>query len=318
MILDADLINSKCVIKMNAQALRELVGNIQHQISKKYVFADIADSISAFLEARLSTGEYDAASTPEELASAITADLRHVSNDEHLRVRYFVEPHMPETDGDAVFEQNDRQQHVEQISFGISKIEFLEGNIGYIAFREFVEHGKAAEYITAAMTLLAKSNALIIDLRNCCGGDPATVTWLCSYLFNKRTSLSALHLRQNNKVEQFHTQDWVPGQRFGEEKPVYLLLAHYTFSGAEMLAYDLQATGRATVIGETSGGGAHACQFVWPTPHFSLLLPVAQPISPISKANWEKVGVKPDIPVNANDALVTAYDLAIADINSHT
>jgi C-terminal processing protease CtpA/Prc len=276
----------------------------------------VAESISQFLDSKLNDNGYDTGSTQEELANTITSDLRLVSNDEHLRVRYFAESHTPETDDDVVHEQNDRQAHVEKISFGISKIEFLEENVGYIDIREFVEHNRAAEYITAAMTLLSKSNALIIDLRKCCGGDPATVTWLCSYLFKKRTSLSALHIRKNNEVEQFHTQDWVPGQRFGEEKPVYLLMANYTFSGGEMLAYDLQAKGRAVVIGEISGGGAHACQFVWPTPHFSLLLPEARPINPITKSNWEKVGVSPDIPTSANDALSTAYNLAIEHIKS--
>ncbi|GLR12159.1 interphotoreceptor retinoid-binding protein [Chitinimonas prasina] len=301
---------------MNTENLHELITNIKNEVSARYVFPDVAQSISSFLESKLNTGGYSTCDSNEELANAITTDLRLISNDEHLRVRYSSEPHIPEADGDVIREQNDRQTHVEQIGFGIAKIEFLEENIGYIDIRELIEHNRAAEYITAAMTLLSKSNALIIDLRKCCGGDPATVAWLCSYLFNKRTSLSALHLRENHEIDQFHTQDWVPGQRFGEEKPVYLLMAHYTFSGAEMLAYDLQAKGRATVIGETSGGGAHACQFVWPTPHFSLLLPEARPINPITNSNWEKAGVKPDIPTDANDALATAYNLAISHLKN--
>ncbi|UTH73040.1 S41 family peptidase [Chromobacterium sp. IIBBL 290-4] len=295
---------------MNTETIFELISQLRHEIATRYVFPEVAESISSFLKSKLRDGGYAACDAPEDLAAAITDDLRRLSNDEHLRVRYFAEPHRPETEGDEVREQNDRQKHVEGMGFGIARIEFLDGNIGYLDIRELVELQRSAESISAAMTLLAKCEALIIDLRKCCGGDPATVAWLCSYLFKARTNLSALHLREAKALVQFHTHDWVPGQRFGEDKPVYLLQAHYTFSGAEMLAYDLQALGRAVVVGETSGGGAHACQFVWLTPHFSLLLPEARSINPITQTNWEKVGVKPDVDVGAEDALAVAAKLA--------
>ncbi|MDK2125355.1 S41 family peptidase [Parachitinimonas caeni] len=301
---------------MKTENLKELITNLRNEILLRYVFPEIAESINQYLESKLDEGGYSTFHQPEDLADAITADLQRISNDEHLRVRYFPEAHQPETEGETIYEQNNRQAHVENISFGIAKIEFLEGNIGYIDIRELVEHARSAEYISAAMTLLSKSKALIIDLRKCCGGDPATVAWLCSYFFKERTALSALHIRDQGIVEQYHTYDWVPGQRFGEEKPIYLLLAHYTFSGAEMLAYDLQTRGRATLIGETTGGGAHACKFHWPTPHFSLLLPGARPINPITQSNWEKTGVTPDIEVNANDALTTAHELALTHTKS--
>jgi C-terminal processing protease CtpA/Prc len=295
---------------MDPKITNTLIQEICTIVSARYIFPEVADSIVAFLDRQCLDGIYAACSSPDDLAERITSDLRRTANDEHLRVRYFAEQHKPEAEGETVREQNDRQAHVETISFGISRIEFLDDNVGYIDIRELVEHARSAEYITAAMTLLSKSKALIIDLRKCCGGDPATVAWLCSYFFNARTELSALHLRESASMVQFHTQDWVPGQRFGEGKPIYVLLAHYTFSGAEMLAYDLQARGRAIVVGETSGGGAHACNFYWPTPHFSLLLPEARPINPVTQSNWEKLGVQPDIPVNADDALSTAHRLA--------
>lgn len=294
---------------MNPENIAKLVEEIRNLVSGSYVFPDRANAATAFLSKQSQTGIYAACTSPEALAEQLTADLRAITDDEHLRVRYAEVPHTPEAEGDIVHEQNNRQAHVEQIAFGISRIEFLEGNVGYIDLSELVELKRSAEYISAAMTLLAKCRALIIDLKNCCGGDPASVAWLCSYLFDARTELSALHPRGEDIV-QFHTQDWVPGQRFGEKKPVYILLAHYTFSGAEMLAYDLQARKRAVIIGEASGGGAHACKFHWPTPHFSLLLPEARPINPVTQANWEKIGVQPDVPCGAGDALAVAHRLA--------
>lgn len=295
--------------KMNPENIVTLVHDIRKLVSQSYVFSDLAHATAEFLEKQVHKGVYAACPSPDALAEQLTADLRVITDDEHLRVRYTREPHTPEAEGDIVHEQNDRQAHVEQIAFGISRVEFLEANVGYIDLRELVELKRSAEYISAAMTLLAKCRALIIDLRNCCGGDPASVAWLCSYLFDARTELSALHPRGGDVV-QYHTQDWVPGQRFGEKKPVYILLAHYTFSGAEMLAYDLQARKRAVIIGEASGGGAHACKFYWPTPHFSLLLPEARPVSPVTQSNWEKIGVQPDLPCPAGDALAVSHRLA--------
>lgn len=61
----------------------------------------------------------------------------------------------------------------------------------------------------------------------------------------------------------------------------------------EELAYDLRAVRRATLIGETTGGGAH---------------PVQRYKVSITKTNWEGTGVSSDIAV---DALDRAYHLAL-------
>jgi C-terminal processing protease CtpA/Prc len=96
--------------------------------------------------------------------------------------------------------------------------------------------------------------------------------------------------------------------RFGGGKPLAIAVANFTFSGAEMLAYDLQSLGRATIVGTTTGGGAHACAFHWPTSHFSLLLPEARPVNPITGANWEGFGVVPDVSCSERDALQVAIN----------
>ncbi|UTH76397.1 hypothetical protein [Chromobacterium sp. IIBBL 290-4] len=54
----------------------------------------------------------------------------------------------------------------------------------------------------------------------------------------------------------------------------------------------------------------HACKFVWPTPHFSLLLPEARSVNPLTQSNWEKVGVRPDVEIGADAALAKAHQLA--------
>jgi hypothetical protein len=44
--------------------------------------------------------------------------------------------------------------------------------------------------------------------------------------------------------------------------------------------------------------------------HFSIRVPFARAINPISKTNWEGTGVVPHVPVPASEALETARRLA--------
>jgi len=89
-----------------------------------------------------------------------------------------------------------------------------------------------------------------------------------------------------------------------------VLTSATTFSGGEALAYDLQALGRATVVGETTRGGAHPSEVVLLTTQIELRLPVARALNPITGGNWEGVGVQPDIPAPATEALEVALEAA--------
>jgi len=294
----------------------ELLEKIRKLIVNRYVIDEKAKHVDAMLSQYWESGRYDHLLLADSFASALTDDLRELSNDAHLRVSWSEEAHVMEPEGQVVREQNDRRKHCEDMAFGISKVERLDQNIGYIGITELVELSLSAEAFSAAMTLVANCNALIIDLRKCCGGDPATVAWISSYLFDQRTQLSTLVVRAESRTEQYWTHDWVPGRRFGQTKPVYVLMANYTFSGAEMLAYDLQSHKRAKIVGEVSGGGAHACQFYWPTPNFALLLPECQPQSPVTGSNWENTGVQPDFLTDEGSALPKAIQLAQLNINN--
>ncbi len=55
---------------------------------------------------------------------------------------------------------------------------------------------------------------------------------------------------------EFWTSTDMPGKRLGGN-PVFVLTANWTFSRAEEFTYNLNNLKRATIIGETTGGGAH-------------------------------------------------------------
>ena len=135
------------------------------------------------------------------------------------------------------------------------------------------------------------------------------VTYIASYLFSKRTHLNDLWERKSGGTEEFWTKDSLPGRKFGGEKPVYVLTASRTFSGAEEFSYDLKTQKRATIVGETTGGGAHPVSGHRIDEHFIIGVPMARAINPITHTNWEGVGVEPDVKVPAAEALTTAQKL---------
>ena len=288
-----------------------IVNKVRYLLLAEYVFPEVAIRVSSTLATNLVEGRYGTNADMASFASMLTADLRELSGDQHLRVRYDETAHVELTYEQRVHEQNDRVAHCAAMNFGIERVERLQGNIGYVDIREFVELALAGPTLTAAMNLVASTDALIVDLRQCVGGDPATVAWCSSYLFDKRVQLSALVMRDPSVSEQYWTSDWVPGPRFGQTKPVFVLTANFTFSGAEAFAYDLQSYGRARVVGETTGGGAHACNLHWLDAHFNFLLPGCRAVSPITHSNWEAVGVAPNVKCDAKDALTEAQALAV-------
>ena len=158
------------------------------------------------------------------------------------------------------------------------------------------------------MNFVAVSRALIVDLRENGGGSPAMVAYISSYLFDSRTHLNNLWTRRTDRIDEFWTRD-VSGRRFGGEKPVYVLTSSRTFSGAEEFSYNLKSLKRATIIGETTGGGAHPVSGHAIGDHFMMGVPFARAINPITKTNWEGTGVAADVKVPAADALTTALNL---------
>jgi C-terminal processing protease CtpA/Prc len=190
-------------------------------------------------------------------------------------------------------------------------VERLDGNIGYVRLDGFMSPAESAGKLAAAMTFVADTDALIFDLRENGGGDPAMVALICSYLFgDKPVHLNDLYWRKGNRTEEFWTKASVPGRKF-VDKDVYVLTSNRTFSGAEEFSYNLKNLKRATIVGETTGGGAHPGEMVRLSDHFGAFVPTGRAISPITKTNWEGTGVEPDVKVQKELALQTAYLMAL-------
>ena len=292
------LLNSAPVVDETARLL------VDH-----YVFPEIGERLADLLRRRQAEGAYDV-DDAETLATRMTADLQSVNGDLHLRLKYHAEPVSPEM-GAATLEAIRRK--FETSLGGAPRVELLGGKVAVLELAPLLFPLEwSAEPLAAALTLAAPAAALILDLRGNIGGSPDTVAFVCSYLLDERTHLNTVHWRESERQEQYWSLPHVPGARFGGSKPLYVLTSGSTFSGGEELAYDLQQLGRATVVGEVTGGGAHPREGWTVHPHLEATIPVARAVNPVSGTNWEGTGIQPDVPCPAADALDRAHALALA------
>jgi hypothetical protein len=280
-------------------------------IEQRYVEPGKAQAIAA--ELRRLARERRAPMEGGAFAREMTERFRAVSADGHLGLSYS-EAALPEDGGEAQFSAAEMEKwYGSQVNHGIEKIERLEGNVMLLDLRVFPPAEMGGDVFAAAMTVVAQGEALIIDLREN-GGGADTVDVLTGYLVAGGSPLTGNYDRPSDTHRYLSSPAWVPGRRFGTTKPLYILTSRRTFSAAEAFAYNLQVLGRATIVGEVTGGGAHPFAYRRVHPHFAVDLPEGKSINPVTGTNWQGVGVKPDVAVPAAQALETALELARAAI----
>ncbi len=291
---------------------REIVTTALSLLRANYVFPDEAERAAAAVEARLEAGEYDDLDEIT-LTERLTSHLQEVTADKHLRVRLGGGPG-PRPGPEKPPNREKMRQMGRLDNFGIRQVERLDGNVGYLDVRRVAIPANAGPAITAAMELVAGTYALIIDLRHNGGGSPDGVVFWCSYLFDgEPTHLNDIFRADTGETRQFWALPYVPGTRY-TDRPVYVLTSGRTFSGGEDFGYTLQALGRATVIGETTGGGAHPTRPFPISPAVHIEIPFARSVNPVTGTNWQGTGVVPDVAVPADQALDVAYARALEHV----
>lgn len=310
--IPAGLTAANMTMKIDAATRARVIDGAVAKLNEFYVFPETAHKMAAEVQARLKSGAYDAISDGDEFAAKLTEDLRAVSKDKHLGVNFSPQVIPKEEPGanrkPDPEEQARRRTQMQRGNCAFEKVEWLPPNIGYLKFNGFADPEICGPTVSAAMSFLANVDALIVDMRSNGGGSPEMVAYVCSYLFSERTHLNDLYNRKENKTTEFWTRE-VPGPRFVKQ-PVFVLTSKRTFSGAEEFTYNLKNLKRATIIGETTGGGAHPVSGHRIDDHFGIGVPDARAINPITKTNWEGTGVEPDIKVPANEALDVARKMA--------
>lgn len=339
-----------CCFSLRAQetidrATRVQVANaVAHYLDVMYIEEETAPKLAAETKRRILSDAYDNL-TPEAFVKKLTADLQEQTGDGHLYTRVRKEdlampaPTIAEADrnieqlremmrspngmgsgpvriGASVMATADLYR---KTNYGFMEARVLDGNVGLVRIDRFAPPlPEALAAADAAMTMIANTDAVIIDLRNAPGGVEAMATHVLSYFYAEpRKQLGRAHFRFANIDVESVTDENVPQSKRRPDVPLYILTSKdVTFSAAEFFAYSSQKFGRATIVGETTKGGGYAVQMVPIGRGMHLAISVGKPQHPLTKGGWQKVGVIPDLEASKADALQVALEAAQAKLHS--
>ncbi|MDO9338503.1 MAG: S41 family peptidase [Caulobacter sp.] len=309
------LLTPAAALAQSAPPPREVAARAAKAIEDLYFDPARAGAIAADLRKEAAAGKYDRLTDPRDLATTLTDRLRPL--DGHFSVTYDPGRRQPRpgpgpAGGPPPGPIAEDEAGEARIAYGFGRVEMLPGAIGYInmsAFADFAsDDAPARRAADAALTLVSGADAVIIDLRFNGGGSPAMVGYLASAFTPRGAEIfNTFHSREGTESEAPAT--WSARPR--TDVPVFILVSGRTGSAAESFPYTLQAARRAVVVGEPTGGAANPGGPADLGDGFSIFISRGAPINPITRANWEGVGVKPDVAVPAAEALGRAHILAL-------
>lgn len=299
---------------LDAATRSAVVESLAVAVRDRYVFPDKGAELARALRRRAAQRQYDGITSSKVFAESLTSHMRAVTHDLHMRVHYRHRP-LPRggTEESPTEQERLRQAEFQRLrNFGFEQVRRLAGNVGYLDLRMFSGAPEAQATAVAAMNFLGNSDALIVDLRRNGGGSPAMIQTLLSYLVEAgdRLNFNDFYQREGDRWVQWHTSAYVPGPRL-HGKPVFVLTSPLTGSAAEEFSYDIQTHKLGTLVGATTAGAANPGGLVRLADHFAAFIATGRAVNPITKTNWEGVGVKPEVSVPAHEALRAAHVRAI-------
>ncbi|MCW5942369.1 MAG: S41 family peptidase [Fimbriimonadaceae bacterium] len=306
--------------ELTARIKEETLTELIKEMNARYVLPEAAKTIEASLRTWMASSEYSAVTDPVAFAAKVNEVLKGGAKDAHLRFRYSpsVLPPRSNPREPSADEMKRYRQAVRFTNADFSRVERLRGNVGYIKFQGFEAPEDMRRPLAGAMRFLGDCDAMIVDLRENGGGDPAGVQLFCSYFFDEKpVHLNSIYFREGNRTREFWTLKKVDGPRL-PKVPLYVLTSKRTGSGAEECAYNFQQLKRATIVGSSTWGGANPGGMVRLGDHFGCFIPIGRAINPYTKTNWEGVGVQPDEAVEPAKALEHAHVLALKALIART
>ena len=281
-----------------------------------YVLPEKAEEMVDVIQRQFKEGKYDDAADLKVLTRMLTSAARSVYPDKHLQVYY--DPKAVDAENKPIDEAERLRRLKERWrmnNYGFKSLDHLEGNVGYLKMNEFADARWGRETAVAVMHFFSNCDALIIDLRDNRGGYGSMITLMLSYFFEESIHLGSRYMRQKNFTRQEWTTDYVDGPKMAN-MDLYVLTSRRTFSAAEAFAFRLQCLKRAVVVGENTAGGGHTVESVTNAEYKIVArIPDSRALDPITGKGFEKVGVEPDVKVSRDEALDTAYVLALKNLS---
>ncbi len=298
-------------------AARTAITQLASELEMNFVFPDVAKRYAAVLRTTLAAGGYDAIRDRAALAKAVTADLQAVAPDGHLAMhaRDGRRPE-PRPDGEAPG-RADYPPLMEQAGM-------IAPGIAYVRFNAFMGDPQVLRDLTAFLDATAGARTLIIDARTHRGGGLEEMDILFPRLFARPVTVMTMDMRAEvarrqgglpfgslvpvDAPKEIHRAEHrvVPIAPAGPwaKATVYVLTSGTTASAAEHLTMALKASGRATIVGDTTAGAGHFGGMVPLPGGYSAFVPSGRSYFPRGDG-WEGTGIAPDVAVAPERALYT-------------
>lgn len=299
-----------------AELVRDTVDTLATVVDREYFDPAAARRVATALRQRLAEKRYESVETADALARALTADLFDLTHDKHLAVSVVTEPG-PGTVAPRSDRDDSREAAVRRTNAGVQRVEVLAGNVGYLNLTTFFRPDEARDALAGAMRVLQRADALVLDLRGNGGGSPETAALLASYLFDQ-PGLPLFEIADRSGQRRSYATEAVPLAERNGTRPMYVLTDRRTFSAGEGVAFILQERGRAEVVGEPTAGAANPGRSYPVNARFAVVVPNGKVMTAVSGRNWEGVGVAPDVPATAADALRVAHARALRTLVART
>lgn len=272
-----------------------VVERVLKTLDEQYVYPKVASAMRQHIEEKISVGEYQHFQSSKALINRLESDLRHVSNDGHLSlslVKHVGGKSSPISSG---------SEHQQEFEASVLNHTASHTKIAYLRFNKFIAGPKMKRRIVEAMKEFSVFESLIVDLRENEGGDANLAAFLSSYFVADDTHLwSVLDRNGDTVIEARSSRENPSAKTFSGN--VCVLISKKTYSAAEAFTYTIKHAARACVVGEKSGGGAHLIHDIPLNQEVMMRVPIARAYSPITKRNWEGVGVAPTIQISAMQA----------------
>ncbi|HEY8559531.1 MAG TPA: S41 family peptidase [Pyrinomonadaceae bacterium] len=301
--------------KIDARFRAATIESVLRLLKEKYAYPEMAEKMRSAVTEKQKSGAYDSITDGEKLAAEITADLRAVFDDRHLKISYSAQPisqNSAKAGAPTAEEIAAARRKQTRENFGAARVEILDGNVGLIQLNYFAPLDWSAPAYAAMMNFVADTDALILDLRQNGGSmDVDTAPFISGYLFEKPVQVGELYSRETGATRQVWTPAQVPGRRY-LGKPVYILTSRRTASGAEGFVSSLKKLNRAVTIGETTMGATMPGMSHRVNEHFTIWISTGR--SSAADAQNENKGIAPDFPVAPEKALAAAHLLILKQL----
>lgn len=289
---------------LDAAERDRVIRSVADNLVAHYYDRELAQQASVELLASQQHGYYSEIVDGQALASRLTFAVQRSTKDRHLRVEFSGNILLNSPSQPAAAVPAGYRAAMQQENCTFEKVKVLPGNIGYIKLNSFPDPGVCAATAQAAVATIRNSDAIIFDLRDNTGGFPEMVAKMAGPLFDR-----PVRWYNPREGDGSHWLSPSTGATLAN-KPVYILTSAITLSGAEQFTYNLKMLGRATVVGDTTGGSAHVGVFHRIDGYFGIGIPETRIINPYGKPDWEGTGVEPDFKTGPANALTVAEKLA--------